>query len=285
MTELLDTCPRKDLAEDPSGSILRAGTRIASSLRTVSGFVRAVRLAPHSRLLLVGIVAVGLTVACYVASEGRAPVEADEAMPQWTAISQMDTANLTTVGKNAYFNLEPGYRLHYADGSLTRTMTVRRKTKMVDGVETRVIEEKEEKDGQPTKVVWKYYAIDKTTTALYCFGVHVQSYQNGQLVSHRGWQSGDHGAMFTLAMFAAPKAGDTVVRAHAKRVYKVIDTKVKVVTPAGTFTNCLRTEAKGATENKAKVFAPGVGLVKDGQFTLVKISQSVPRNEAEARGL
>ncbi len=279
--ELSDVCPSRDSAEGRSGFVQRAGNRIVSFLRTVSSFIRAVRLVFHSRPLLVGVVAVGFAVACYVASEGRAPVEADEATSQWAAISQVDTANLATVGKNAYFCLEPGYRLRYTDGSLTRTMTVRRKTRMVDGVETRVIEEKEEKDGQPTKVVWKYYAIDKTTTALYCFGVHVQSYQNGQLASHRGWRSGDHGALFRLAMFAAPKAGDTLVRGHAKRVYEVIGTDVKVVTPAGTFTNCLRTEAKGAAESKAKVFAPGVGLVKDGQFTLVKISQAVPRNEAE----
>jgi hypothetical protein len=274
--ELSDACPAKDSAEGRSGFILRAGKRIASFLRAVSSFIRAVRLAPHSPSLLVGIVAVGLAVACYVSSEGRAPVEADEAAPQWAAISQVDTANFATVGKNAYFCLEPGYRLRYTDGSQTRTTTVRRKTKMVDGVETRVMEEKEEKDGQPTKVVWKYYAIDKITTALYCFGVHVQSYHNGRLVSHRGWRSGVQGAVFTLAMPAAPKAGDTLVRGHAKPVYEVIDTDVKVVTPAGTFANCLRTEAKGATANKAKVFAPGVGLVRDGRFTLVKISQTVP---------
>jgi hypothetical protein len=279
--ELSDACPSKDSAEGRSGFVLRAGKRSVSFLRTVSSFIRAVWLAPHSRSLLVGIVTMGFAVACYVASEGRTPVEADEVMAQRTAVSQVDTANLTTVGKNAYFNLEPGYRLHYTDGAITRTMTVRRKTKMVDGVETRVIEEKEEKEGQPTKVVWKYYAIDKATTAVYCFGVHVQSYRNGQLVGHRGWRSGDHGAMFTLAMFAAPKPGDTLVRGDAKRVYEVIDTDLKVVTPAGTFANCLRTEAKGATEDKAKVFAPGVGLVKDGRFTLVKISQSVPRNKAE----
>jgi hypothetical protein len=279
--EFSDACPAKDSAGGRSGLILRAGERIASFPRIVSHFIRAVRPAFHFRPLFIGIVVVGLAVVCYVASEGRAPVDADEAMPQWTVVSQVDTANLATVGKNAYFNLEPGYRLRYTDGSLIRTMTVRRKTKMVDGVQTRVIEEKEEKDGQPTKVVWKYYAIDKTTTAVYCFGVRVQSYQNGQLVSHRGWRAGDHGAMFTLAMFAEPKAGDALVRQHAKQVYKVTDTGAKVVTPAGTFTNCLRTEVKGAAKNNAKVFAPGVGLVKDGQFTLVKISQSVPRNKAE----
>jgi hypothetical protein len=250
-------------------------------LSEVRGFLGAILRAPHSRSLLVGIVVVGLAVTCYVASEGRTPVEADEATSPWAAISQVDTANLATVGKNAYFNLEPGYRLRYVDGPLTRTMTVRRKTKTVDGVETRVIEEKEEEGGRPSKVVWKYYAIDKTTTAVYCFGVHVQSYQNGQLASQRGWRSGDHGAMFRLAMFAAPKPGDTLVRGRDKRLDEVIDTDVKVVTPAGTFTNCLRTGAKEAAENKVKVFAPGVGLVKDGPFTLVKISQTVPRNKAE----
>ena len=203
-------------------------------------------------------------------------LEADEESPQWASISHVDLANLTTVGKNAYFNLEPGYRLRYADGPLSRTLTVRRKTKMVDGVETRVIEDKEEKDGQPTKIVWKYYAIDKTTTALYCFGIHVQSYQNGKLVSHRGWRSGDHGAVFTLVMPAAPKMGDTLVHGHAKRVYEVIDTEAKVVTPAGTFTNCLRIQTKESGDKgaRAKAFAPGVGLVQDGQFTLVKISQA-----------
>jgi hypothetical protein len=87
--------------------------------------------------------------------------------------------------------------------------------------------------------------------------------------------------MFTQVIPAAPKVGDTLAQGHARQVHKVIDTGLKVVTPAGTFTSCLRTKAKGATESKAKVFAPGIGLVKDGQFTLVKISQAVPKSQAE----
>lgn len=222
-------------------------------------------------------------MARYIASEGDTLLETDEEAPQRAAISEVDISNLATVGKNAYLNLEPGYQLRYTDGSLTRTLTVRRKTKMIDGVETRLIEEKEEKDGQPTKIVWKYYAFDKTTTALYCFGVHVQSYSDGAMVSHRNWRSGVHGSVFALAMPAAPKVGDTLVRGHARRVYEVIDTEAKAVTPAGTFTSCLRIQAKESGEAGAreKLFAPGVGLVQDGQFNLVKISQTVPRNQAE----
>ena len=120
--------------------------------------------------------------------------------------------NFSTAGKGTYFNLEPGYRLCYRDGALTRTMTVRRKTKLVAGVQTRVVEEKEEKDGQTTKVLWKYYAIDKATSAVYCFGVHVRSYHNGELVGHSGWCAGVNGAVFSLAVPASPKPGDTLPR-------------------------------------------------------------------------
>ena len=62
--------------------------------------------------------------------------------------SRIFDENLATIGKNPYFNLEPGYRLRYASGEATRTMMVRRKTKVIDGVETRVVEEKEEQHGR-----------------------------------------------------------------------------------------------------------------------------------------
>jgi hypothetical protein len=233
------------------------------------------------RTFLLGVVAAGLTcgiaMACYVVSERRAILDAEEESPQWAAISEVNTANLTTCGKNAYFNLEPGYRLHFSDGSLTRTLTVRRKTRMVDGVETRVVEEKEEEHGRPTKVVWKYYAIDETSGALYCFGVHVQNYHDGKLVNHRGWRSGVHGAVFRLVMPATPKAGDTLVRGHGRRTYEVLDTDATAVTHAGTFTNCLRIQVKetGESEPRERLFAPGVGLVRDGRFDLVKIARTV----------
>ncbi|MGA2616424.1 MAG: hypothetical protein ABSF26_02365 [Thermoguttaceae bacterium] len=232
--------------------------------------------------MIIGLVGTGLTcgvaLAYYVGTGGTPLPETDDESPQWASIAQVNPANLTTVGKNAYFNLEPGYRLEYADGPSTRTVTVRRKTKLVDGVQTRVVEEKEQRGGQPTKVLWKYYAIDKESKALYCFGVHVQNYYEGKVVSHDGWRSGVHGAVFRLAMPAAPKVGDTLVQRHGRTRYEVIGVGEKVTTPAGQFSNCFRTQVKGTAEDEGreKVFAPGVGLVKDGQFSLVKIVQTTP---------
>jgi hypothetical protein len=239
-----------------------------------------VKLSPLALSIVAAGLTGGLAVAYYAGSERKTRSESQAAFREPVVAPRLDTANLVTVGENAYFKLEPGYRLRYRDGQAIRTMTVRRKTKLVDGVETRVVEEKEERDGQPTKVTWKCYAIDKTTHALYCFGVHVQSYTNGEVVSRRGWRSGVHRSVFTVAMPGTPKIGDVLVRRNAKMLYEVVGIGEKVVTPAGTFTNCLRTRAKeggdsGATE---KLFAPGVGLVKDGPFTLVKIAKTVPKN-------
>lgn len=256
------------------GSVERARSRAAAWLSA------------SSRLLLLSVsltgIACGAILVCCLSSRAGATPEPNKKSSYWDRISHVDLKNLVTIGKNPYFNLEPGYRLRYAGGEATRTVTVRRKTKVIDGVETRVVEEKEEQHGQPTKVTWRYYAIDKTTSALYCFGVHVQACYKGCLLSHRGWRSGTHAAMFTLVLPAAPKLGDTLLRNHRpdgpRRQEEVIDVAVKVVTPAGTFTNCVCTETKGSRENRVKVFAPGVGLVQDGPFTLVKTVQTVPRN-------
>ena len=226
----------------------------------------------------------GVALAYYVGAGNSAALEADEDSPQWASIAQVDTTNLTTVGKNPYVILEPGYRLRYTAGPVTRTITVRRKTKIVDGVETRVIEEKDEKDSLPVKIVWKYYAIDKTTKAVYCFGVHAQTYDAGRLLGHRAWRSGANGAVFTLAMPAAPNVGDTLVRGHSRRSYEVVDTDATVTTAAGTFTHCLRAESKDVDPLQAseKVFAPGVGLVRDGSFSLAAIVRLAPQSKGES---
>jgi len=287
MKELSGDCPSEN-SENVQSFYLRAANRTHSLFAEVGRFIQRIGLAGKSWSPILAILAVGLTcgvaLAYYVGSKASAAPKADEVSTYWDRISHVDLKNLATIGKNPYFNLEPGYRLRYTSGEATRTVTVRRRTKVVDGVETRVVEEKEQQHGKPTKIVWRYYAIDKTTGALYCFGVHIQAYDQGSLASNRGWHSGTHGAMFTLVLPAVPKVGDTLLHNHRperpRRQEAVIDVAEKAVTPAGTFTNCVCTETTGSKENKVKVFAPGVGLVKDGQFTLAKISQAAPRTKA-----
>ena len=183
MTELSGDCPFEELVQVQPTFFLRAGNRTHSLFAKVGRSIQGTGLAAKPWSPILAILAVGLTcgvtLAYYVGSKAGAAPKADEVSTYWDRISHVDLKNLATIGKNPYFNLEPGYRLRYTNGEATRTVTVRRKTKVVDGVETRVVEEKEQQHGQPTRIVWRYYAIDKTTGALYCFGVHIQAYDQG----------------------------------------------------------------------------------------------------------
>ena len=54
---------------------------------------------------------------------------------------------------------------------------------------------------------------------------------------------------------------------------EVLSLSEKVVTPAGSFERCLKTEDTTPLEpalKEVKVYAPGVGLVQDGDAKLVK---------------
>ena len=109
----------------------------------------------------------------------------------------VDKANFVNVGKHPYFILEPGYRLRLKHKKATLTITVLDDTKIVDGVETRVVEEREEVNGRLTEVSKNYFAIDKTTNSVYYFGEDVDNYKRGKVVNHGGsWLSGVDGAKF-----------------------------------------------------------------------------------------
>jgi hypothetical protein len=51
-------------------------------------------------------------------------------------VFNVDKANLANVDVNPYFILVPGYRLHFAGGGATLTVSVLNETKLVDGVVT-----------------------------------------------------------------------------------------------------------------------------------------------------
>jgi hypothetical protein len=55
----------------------------------------------------------------------------------------------------------------------------------------------------------------------------------------------------------------------------------KIKTPAGNFANCLRTLEGSALEpgTGKKAYAPGVGLIQDDEFELVKIAKTVLKKD------
>jgi hypothetical protein len=190
--------------------------------------------------------------------------------------------NFTSTGKNDYFILEPGYQHVYEgteDGKPAKLIiTVLEKTKKIDGVETRIVEERESAGGKLTEVSRNYFAVDKTNNDIYYFGEDVDIYKNGKVVDHEGaWQSGKEGAHYGLFMPAKPQVGQKYYQELApdkvmdRFEVKSLSEAIKV--PAGNFSACLKTEESSPLEPKvteAKYYAPGVGLIIDGGLKLVK---------------
>lgn len=213
-----------------------------------------------------------ISMACPAESQQKA------SSSEWTTTFDVDKSNLVSVGKNSFFNLEPGYSLHYKGGKETLRITVLPETKVVDGVETRVVEEREEKNGQLVEISRNYFAIDKTTNDVYYFGEDVDIYRNGKVVANEGeWLSGVDGAKFGMMMPGKPTIGDRFYQEHAPEKAmdrcEILSLDTELKTPAGTFKNCLRTKETSALERGAsyKVYAPGVGLIKDEECLLVKV--------------
>jgi hypothetical protein len=212
--------------------------------------------------------------------QDRAPEKpaADPDRRTWTTDFGEDPRDLGPTGRNPYFILEPGYTLVLKKGDVELTKTVLNDTKMVDGVLTRVVEEKETKKGKITEVALNYFAISKRTNSVYYFGEDVDFYEDGKVVSHEGaWLSGVKGAKFGLMMPGTPLVGGRFYQEIAPKVAEdraeILSTSETIEVPAGTFKNCLKLEETNPLEPGAKeykYYAPGVGLVQDDNLELIK---------------
>jgi hypothetical protein len=201
---------------------------------------------------------------------------------EYQSTFKVDKANLGSTGENPYFfSLVPGTRLVLKGGGATLTVTVLNETKTVDGVETRIIEEREEKDGKLVEISRNYFAIDKKTKDVYYFGEDVDMYKDGKVDNHEGsWLSGAGGASFGMMMPAKPKVGVKFQQEVAPKVAmdrcEIIAVGEECKTAAGTFKDCVRVKDSSALEagSGEKIYAAGVGLVKDDEFELVKIEKA-----------
>lgn len=188
------------------------------------------------------------------------------------------------VGTNKYWVFTPGYQLFYAHGKDTMVSTVLPETHTVDGYVARVFEDREMKNGQLSEVTRDYYGIDKNTGDVYYFGEDVDEYKNGKVSGHGGtWLHGVKGAQFGLMMPGQPKVGQKFYQEQAPGVgvdrAEVVSIRETVKVPAGTFDHCIHMKETSSMEagvTEHKWYAPGVGLIKEGEFELVKIGAVKP---------
>jgi hypothetical protein len=200
----------------------------------------------------------------------------------YTKAFNVTPGSLSATGRSTYFILEPGYQSVFEgqeDGKKVElVITVLDATRKVDGVETRIVEERETSGGQLAEVSRNYFAISKTSGDVYYFGEEVDIYKDGKITSHEGaWESGVKGAKFGLAMPGDPKVGMRYYQEVAPGVAmdraEVVSITEVVEVPAGRFEKCLKTLETTPLEpdtKESKYYAPGIGLIRDGPARLVR---------------
>jgi hypothetical protein len=191
-----------------------------------------------------------------------------------------DDCTFTSTGASQFFILEPGYQLTFAgeeDGEeVELVITVFDETKEVDGVETRVVEERESVDGELVEVSRNYFAICEQTNSVFYFGEDVDDYEDGEIVSHEGaWLAGQDGARAGIMMPGTVLLGSRYMQEIAPEVAMdrahIISMNATVETPAGTFENVLKIRETTPLEPSArefKYYAEGVGLIQDADLKL-----------------
>lgn len=201
---------------------------------------------------------------------------------KWKEHFQIGDCTFSTAGQNKFFILYPGYQLEY-DGKENNkrthlTITVLNETVKIGNIETRIVEEKETSNNALTEISRNYFAICTKTQDVYYFGEDVDLYDGNKMKGHTGsWRAFSNGAEPGLMMPGTVRVGTKYYQESAPgvamdRVEVNRDTHT-IKTPAANFKHCLLVKETSPLEpgkKEYKIYAPGVGLVKDGELLLVK---------------
>ena len=186
------------------------------------------------------------------------------------------------IGRNQYFILEPNFQLTLQgkEGKDTTTLviTVKNETKKIGNVETRVVEEREWENGILIEVSQNYFAICKSSNTVFYFGEEVDNYKDGKVDNHSGsWLADQPGCQSGVQMPGIILLGSRYFQEQAPKTAmdkaEIISNTETMNTPAGNFTNVLKTEettAMNLKEKEYKFYAPNIGLIKEGEMLLLK---------------
>jgi hypothetical protein len=211
--------------------------------------------------------------------------------------------NTFTLGiENAFFPLPVGQQWVYSGQEQGQTIglriTVLGATEDFysgrDKVTTRVVEELEWEDADGDGVVdddefvietsLNYYAQTQDGTVCY-FGEDVDIFHEDGTVTHEGaWRADDDGHAPGIFMPATPQVGmkfqQEVAPGIAEDEATIVQSGNTVKVPAGTFTNTITVRDFNPLDGSrgTKVYASGVGLVRDGPLDLVGCSTASGRS-------
>jgi hypothetical protein len=188
---------------------------------------------------------------------------------------QIEPANFSPNVTNRFFPLMPGTTLVYT-GTKDRKQALNlvattSRTKKLDGVTTRVVEDRLYLDNVLAERTSDYYAQDRCGNVWYFGEDTAELDRHGHVVSTEGsFHAGVDGAQPGVFMQAHPQLGRRFrqewYQGHAEDVFKVIDLSAPVTVPNGSFRHALRTAETTALEPGVldnKYFVKGIGEVAE----------------------
>jgi hypothetical protein len=173
---------------------------------------------------------------------------------------------------NPYFPLVPGTTFFYEgeseDETIRTEVFVTSETRVVMGVNTTVIRDREWEDDELVEETFDWYAQDKNGNIWY-FGEESKDFEDGKLVSTEGsWEAGVNGAQPGILIEGKTQVGDIYrqeyLMGEAEDMAEVLALNESVSVEYGSFENCLKTKEwnplePGSEENK--YYATGIGLL------------------------
>ncbi|HEY3268379.1 MAG TPA: hypothetical protein VGM37_15780 [Armatimonadota bacterium] len=156
-------------------------------------------------------------------------------------------------GERVLRTVLPGTRTFILNGKSFAAMTV---------------EDRESMKGRTTEVTKDYFAQDDAGNVYY-LGEEVDQYRNGKVVAHEGaWMLGKDTKTPGVLVPAHPKVGArwrSEDVPHGPVEYDMVVSTTAVVTAGGkTYRNCLKVKETTADGVEMKYYAPGVGVVQEG---------------------
>jgi hypothetical protein len=187
----------------------------------------------------------------------------------------IDAADFTARVTNRWFPLPVGRTYIYTgvDGKRRQTdiVTVSKRTKMIDGVRTRVVNDRVLLGGLVRERTSDYYAQDSCGNVWYFGEDTAELDRQGNVTDTDGsFEGGVDGAEPGVFMQARPqldrKFRQEWYQGQAEDVYKALDKTSSVTVPYGSYTHVLRTLETNALEpgvRDNKYYARGIGDIRE----------------------
>jgi hypothetical protein len=196
----------------------------------------------------------------------------NQPLPQGSEPVTLDPADFVPRIDNPYWPMAPGTRWVSREfdfeGSQRVTVTVRERTKTIEGIAATVVHDVVTEHGELVENTFDWYAQDVCGNVWY-LGENTKEYEDGEVVSTAGsWQHGVDGAMAGVIVPADPQVGLTYRQEYyageAEDAATVLSLDEQAQVPFGHFRDVLLTKDYTPIERRVleyKLYARGVGPV------------------------